>query len=62
MTDQLWETIRRHKAGEPVGVYSMCSAHPEPRSLVQDTIRDSLRPYATATLSTTARNQGELLV
>jgi D-tagatose-1,6-bisphosphate aldolase subunit GatZ/KbaZ len=28
MTDQLWETIRRHKAGEPVGVYSVCSAHP----------------------------------
>lgn len=22
------ETIRRHKAGEPVGVYSVCSAHP----------------------------------
>ncbi|WP_285114218.1 D-tagatose-bisphosphate aldolase, class II, non-catalytic subunit [Leifsonia sp. fls2-241-R2A-40a] len=28
MTDQLWETIRRHKAGEPVGAYSVCSAHP----------------------------------
>src|SRR3954463_9167155 len=28
MTDQFWETIRRHKAGEPVGVYSVCSAHP----------------------------------
>ena len=24
----LAETIRRHKAGEPVGVYSVCSAHP----------------------------------
>ncbi|MFP3466858.1 D-tagatose-bisphosphate aldolase, class II, non-catalytic subunit [Leifsonia sp. SIMBA_070] len=24
----LWDTIRRHKAGEPVGIYSICSAHP----------------------------------
>lgn len=24
----LTETIKRHKAGEPVGVYSVCSAHP----------------------------------
>lgn len=24
----LLQTIRRHKAGEPVGVYSVCSAHP----------------------------------
>jgi D-tagatose-1,6-bisphosphate aldolase subunit GatZ/KbaZ len=24
----LVETIRRHKAGEPVGIYSVCSAHP----------------------------------
>ena len=24
----LWDTIRRHKSGEPVGVYSVCSAHP----------------------------------
>ena len=24
----LWDTIRRHKAGEAVGVYSVCSAHP----------------------------------
>jgi D-tagatose-1,6-bisphosphate aldolase subunit GatZ/KbaZ len=24
----LAETIRRHKAGEPVGIYSVCSAHP----------------------------------
>lgn len=28
MTDHLWETVRRHKAGEPVGIYSICSAHP----------------------------------
>lgn len=28
MTDHLWDTIRRHKAGEPVGSYSICSAHP----------------------------------
>ncbi|MFE4951893.1 D-tagatose-bisphosphate aldolase, class II, non-catalytic subunit [Leifsonia sp. NPDC056665] len=28
MTDHLWETIRRHKAGEPAGIYSICSAHP----------------------------------
>jgi D-tagatose-1,6-bisphosphate aldolase subunit GatZ/KbaZ len=34
----------------------------EPRALVQDKIRDALRPYAAAILSTTARNQGELLV
>ena len=27
-TNPLAETIRRHKAGEPVGVYSVCSAHP----------------------------------
>jgi D-tagatose-1,6-bisphosphate aldolase subunit GatZ/KbaZ len=24
----LWDTIRRHKAGAPVGIYSVCSAHP----------------------------------
>lgn len=24
----LWGTIQRHKAGEPVGIYSVCSAHP----------------------------------
>lgn len=28
MSSQLLETVRRHKAGEPVGVYSVCSAHP----------------------------------
>ncbi|MDR6611255.1 D-tagatose-bisphosphate aldolase, class II, non-catalytic subunit [Leifsonia sp. 1010] len=28
MNDHLWDTIRRHKAGEPVGIYSVCSAHP----------------------------------
>ncbi|MCW2556677.1 MAG: tagatose-bisphosphate aldolase [Mycobacterium sp.] len=27
-TNPLAETIKRHKAGEPVGVYSVCSAHP----------------------------------
>ncbi|MGE0217759.1 D-tagatose-bisphosphate aldolase, class II, non-catalytic subunit [Mycolicibacterium sp.] len=27
-TDWLADTIRRHKAGAPVGVYSVCSAHP----------------------------------
>jgi D-tagatose-1,6-bisphosphate aldolase subunit GatZ/KbaZ len=27
-TNPLGETIRRHKAGEPVGIYSVCSAHP----------------------------------
>ncbi|HEX7825196.1 MAG TPA: class II D-tagatose-bisphosphate aldolase, non-catalytic subunit, partial [Mycobacterium sp.] len=27
-TNPLAETIRRHKSGEPVGVYSVCSAHP----------------------------------
>ena len=26
--NQLWDTIRRHKAGDRVGVYSVCSAHP----------------------------------
>jgi D-tagatose-1,6-bisphosphate aldolase subunit GatZ/KbaZ len=26
--NRLAETIRRHKAGEPVGIYSVCSAHP----------------------------------
>ena len=26
--DWLADTIGRHKAGEPVGVYSVCSAHP----------------------------------
>lgn len=24
----LWDTVRRHKAGEAVGIYSVCSAHP----------------------------------
>jgi D-tagatose-1,6-bisphosphate aldolase subunit GatZ/KbaZ len=24
----LWDTVRRHKSGEPVGIYSVCSAHP----------------------------------
>jgi tagatose-1,6-bisphosphate aldolase non-catalytic subunit AgaZ/GatZ len=28
MTDHPWETIQRHKGGEPVGIYSICSAHP----------------------------------
>src|ERR1700761_7688900 len=28
VVDWLAETIRRHKAGTPVGVYSVCSAHP----------------------------------
>ena len=28
MSSRLLETVRRHKAGEPVGVYSVCSAHP----------------------------------
>lgn len=26
--NHLWDTVRRHKAGEAVGVYSVCSAHP----------------------------------
>jgi D-tagatose-1,6-bisphosphate aldolase subunit GatZ/KbaZ len=26
--NQLWDTIRRHKAGEKTGIYSICSAHP----------------------------------
>lgn len=26
--NQLWDTIRRHKAGEATGIYSICSAHP----------------------------------
>ncbi len=26
--DRLADTVARHKAGEPVGVYSVCSAHP----------------------------------
>jgi D-tagatose-1,6-bisphosphate aldolase subunit GatZ/KbaZ len=26
--NELWDTIRRHKAGEAVGIYSVCSAHP----------------------------------
>ena len=28
MTDHLRETVRAHKAGEALGVYSVCSAHP----------------------------------
>ncbi|WBM80986.1 class II D-tagatose-bisphosphate aldolase, non-catalytic subunit [Cryobacterium breve] len=28
MVNQLWNTVRRHKAGETVGIYSVCSAHP----------------------------------
>ncbi len=28
MTDHLWNTIRDHKSGRPVGIYSVCSAHP----------------------------------
>lgn len=28
MTSPVLETVRRHKSGEPVGVYSVCSAHP----------------------------------
>lgn len=28
MTDQLWNTVRKHKSGEAVGIYSVCSAHP----------------------------------
>jgi D-tagatose-1,6-bisphosphate aldolase subunit GatZ/KbaZ len=26
--NELWNTIQRHKAGAPVGIYSVCSAHP----------------------------------
>lgn len=25
---QLEQLVQRHKAGEPVGIYSVCSAHP----------------------------------
>lgn len=28
MQNHLWNTVQRHKAGEPVGIYSVCSAHP----------------------------------
>lgn len=28
MQNYLWNTIRRHKAGETAGIYSVCSAHP----------------------------------
>lgn len=28
LVSPLLQTIRRHKAGEPVGIYSVCSAHP----------------------------------
>lgn len=28
MTDFLWDTIREHKSGQGVGIYSVCSAHP----------------------------------
>jgi len=28
VSSPLLDTVRRHKAGEPVGVYSVCSAHP----------------------------------
>ncbi len=28
MQNHLWDTVRRHKAGEAVGIYSVCSAHP----------------------------------
>ncbi|WP_104190742.1 D-tagatose-bisphosphate aldolase, class II, non-catalytic subunit [Cryobacterium sp. Y82] len=28
MQNHLWNTVRRHKAGETVGIYSVCSAHP----------------------------------
>src|SRR5690242_12256555 len=28
LVDWLADTVRRHKAGAPVGVYSVCSAHP----------------------------------
>ncbi|RVW01028.1 D-tagatose-bisphosphate aldolase, class II, non-catalytic subunit [Rhodococcus spongiicola] len=28
MVGHLWNTVSRHKSGEPVGTYSVCSAHP----------------------------------
>ena len=28
MTDHLWNTVREHKSGRAVGIYSVCSAHP----------------------------------
>ena len=28
MSDLLLDTVERHKSGEAVGVYSVCSAHP----------------------------------
>src|SRR3954469_25177495 len=28
MSHMIADTINRHKAGEPVGIYSVCSAHP----------------------------------
>ena len=43
MTDHLWNTVRRHKDGDAVGVYSVCSAHPMvlEASMVQAAADDS---------------------
>ena len=39
MTDYLWNTIREHKAGQAVGIYSVCSAHP---TVLEAALRQSL--------------------
>ncbi|WP_244906948.1 D-tagatose-bisphosphate aldolase, class II, non-catalytic subunit [Rathayibacter caricis] len=39
MTDHLWNTVRDHRAGEPLGVYSVCSAHP---TVLEASIRQAL--------------------
>ena len=39
MTDYLWNTIREHKAGQAVGVYSVCSAHP---TVLEAALRQSM--------------------
>ncbi|RVW00314.1 D-tagatose-bisphosphate aldolase, class II, non-catalytic subunit [Rhodococcus xishaensis] len=39
MVDHLWNTVRRHKSGEAVGVYSVCSAHP---MVLEAAIRQSI--------------------
>ena len=51
--DWLADTVERHKAGEPVGVYSVCSAHP---TVLEAAIRRPPRTTATCS-SRRRRNQ-----
>lgn len=48
---QLLELIQRHKAGEPVGVFSVCSAHPW---VIEAVLRQALQRHTTVLIEATS--------